>query len=210
MSTSSQASSASARVRATTAQTASPAQHARSIAMACCGADLMPFEMGEHADPRRDHLGEFCAGDDRDHARRLLRRRGVDRHDPGVGVWRAHEGGMRHARQRHVADILGAALCQPAKIGSAAPNGRYRNSAGRGRRERAASPRRFSCFASQQLTRGVTRARAHKNRVGHIIVRHMCDDGVLSQPSPSFGCLKLRPMMSTKSSRSTLASGSNE
>ena len=49
-----------------------------------------------------------------------------------------------------------------------------------------------------------------KNRVGHISVRHMCDDGVLSRPSPSFGCLKLRPMMSTKSSRSTLASGSNE
>jgi len=50
----------------------------------------------------------------------------------------------------------------------------------------------------------------HKNRVGHISVRHMCDDGVLSRPRPSFGCLKLRPMMSTKSSRSTLASGSNE
>ena len=50
----------------------------------------------------------------------------------------------------------------------------------------------------------------YKNRVGHISVRHMCDDGVLSRPRPSFGCLKLRPMMSTKSSRSTLASGSNE
>ena len=33
----------SARLRATTAQTASPCQHARSTAMACCGADLMPF-----------------------------------------------------------------------------------------------------------------------------------------------------------------------
>ena len=52
--------------------------------------------------------------------------------------------------------------------------------------------------------------RDHKNRVGHISVRHMCDDGVLSRPRPSFGCLKLRPMMSTKSSRSTLALGSNE
>src|SRR5262245_32859176 len=52
--------------------------------------------------------------------------------------------------------------------------------------------------------------RDHKNRVGHISVRHMCDDGVLSKPSPSFGCLKLRPMMSMKSSRLTLALGSNE
>ncbi len=29
---------------------------------------LDAFEMGEHADPRRDHLGELGAGDDRDHA----------------------------------------------------------------------------------------------------------------------------------------------
>ena len=40
---SAQASSASARVRATTAHTASPCQQARSTAMACCGADLMPL-----------------------------------------------------------------------------------------------------------------------------------------------------------------------
>jgi Tripartite tricarboxylate transporter family receptor len=50
----------------------------------------------------------------------------------------------------------------------------------------------------------------HKNRVGHINVRHMCDDGVLSKPKPSFGCLKWRPMMSVKSSRLTTALGSNE
>src|SRR5438105_10527873 len=56
----------------------------------------------------------------------------------------------------------------------------------------------------------VARSFAHKYRVGHISVRHMCDDGVLSRPRPSFGCLKLRPMMSTKSSSLTLAFGSNE
>src|SRR5580704_18372375 len=43
-STSAQASSASARLLATTAHTASPCQQARSTAIACCGADLMPFK----------------------------------------------------------------------------------------------------------------------------------------------------------------------
>ena len=37
------ASSACVRVSATTAATASPCQQARSIATACCEADLMPF-----------------------------------------------------------------------------------------------------------------------------------------------------------------------
>src|SRR4029450_6586271 len=43
ISTSSHASSASARGRATTAHTASPCQQARSTAIACCGADLVPL-----------------------------------------------------------------------------------------------------------------------------------------------------------------------
>ena len=42
ISTSSAASSAWARVVATTQTTASPCQQARSTAMACCGADFMP------------------------------------------------------------------------------------------------------------------------------------------------------------------------
>ena len=48
----------------------------------------------------------------------------------------------------------------------------------------------------------------YKNRVGHMMVRHMWADGLLSQPRPSFGCLKLRPMMSSNWSRLTLAFGS--
>ena len=66
--------------------------------------------------------------------------------------------------------------------------------------------------ACRGVSRGsvaVTESR-YKNRVGHISVRHMCDDGELSKPSPSFGCLKWRPTMSTKSSRLTVALGSNE
>ena len=50
----------------------------------------------------------------------------------------------------------------------------------------------------------------YRKRVGHSMVRHICADGLLSRPSPSLGCLKWRPMISVKSSRSTLALGSNE
>src|SRR5271165_1393704 len=50
----------------------------------------------------------------------------------------------------------------------------------------------------------------HRNRVGQFSVRHMCDAGVLSKPRTSFGCLKLRPTISVKSSRLTTASGSKE
>ena len=57
---------------------------------------------------------------------------------------------------------------------------------------------------------GYTYPEMYIKRFGHIMVRHICADGLLSSPSPSSGWRKLRPMMSTKSSRLTLASGSNE
>jgi hypothetical protein len=65
-------------------------------------------------------------------------------------------------------------------------------------------------IGAEQNHHSFPRAFVYKNRVGHISVRHMCADGELSKPSPSFGCLKLRPMMSTKSLRSIFASGSKE
>ena len=43
------ASSACARDSATTAATASPCQQARSMAIACCGGDLMPFRCASTA-----------------------------------------------------------------------------------------------------------------------------------------------------------------
>ena len=49
---------------------------------------------------------------------------------------------------------------------------------------------------------------SYRNRVGHMMVRHMWADGLLSQPRPSFGWLKLRPMTSSNWSRLTLAFGS--
>ncbi len=74
------------------------------------------LEMGENADPRRDHLRKLGAGDDGDDAFQAPRRRGVDRLDARVRVRRAHERDMRHARQRDVGDILPAPLRQPRQI----------------------------------------------------------------------------------------------
>src|ERR1700719_2733646 len=58
--------------------------------------------------------------------------------------------------------------------------------------------------------RAAHRLQAQRYRVGRIRVRHICADGLLSQPSPSLGCLKLRPMISVNSPSSTTTSGSNE
>jgi hypothetical protein len=65
-------------------------------------------------------------------------------------------------------------------------------------------------IASLKLCGHQILANDYRKRVGHSIVRHICADGLLSRPSPSLGCLKCRPMISVKSSRSTLALGSNE
>ena len=74
------------------------------------------FEMGEHADPRRDDFRKLDAGDHRHHARRLFRRRGVDVLNARMGVRRAQKSDMRHARQDDVADILAAPLRQAREI----------------------------------------------------------------------------------------------
>ena len=78
---------------------------------------LDALQMRQHADPGGDDLGKLRAGDDGDHARRFLRRVRIDAFDFRVGMRRAHERHMRHARQHHVADILRAALHQPRHIG---------------------------------------------------------------------------------------------
>src|SRR5712692_8376387 len=44
--------------------------------------------------------------------------------------------------------------------------------------------------------------------VGHMMVRHMCADGLASKTSPSLGCLKVRPTMSVNSSSCTCTPGS--
>ncbi len=77
---------------------------------------LDALEMGQHADPRRDDFRQRRAGDHRDHARRPHRRRRVDRLDARVGVGRAHERHMHHARQHDVAHILPAPLGEPCQI----------------------------------------------------------------------------------------------
>ena len=178
---------------------------------------LQALEMRQHADPRRHYLGEFGPGDDGDHARRLLGRGLVDLHNARMRVRRAHIGDMRHARQHDVADILPAPLRKAREI---RPRHRAADIGVRPVERGEDGGRVFDDLHCVVLTipvrprfRGDERrllpARTrHKNRDGHRIVRHICADGLLSKPRPSFGCLKLRPMMSTKSSRLTFALGS--
>jgi hypothetical protein len=75
------------------------------------------FHMGEHADPRRDHIGQLPAGHDRDDAGQPLGGIGIDRDDFGVRMRRAQEHHMRHPGQVDVADIEPAALHQPLEVG---------------------------------------------------------------------------------------------
>ena len=67
---------------------------------------LQALEMRQHADPGRAHLRELGAGHDGDDARRGFRRARIDAEDAGMGMGRAHEGDVAHARQHHVADVL--------------------------------------------------------------------------------------------------------
>ena len=77
---------------------------------------LDALEVGEHADPGRDHLGELGAGDDCGHARRFFRLRRCDVCEPRMRVRRAQECDVQHARQGDVADILPAPLRQPRQV----------------------------------------------------------------------------------------------
>jgi hypothetical protein len=76
--------------------------------------------------------------------------------------------------------------------------------------KRLPAPSRSRSSGSWGPDPGCLLGAAHKNRVGRISVRHMCAEGLESQPSPSLGWRKLRPTISTKSSILTLAFGSNE
>ena len=64
----------------------------------------------ERRHPGIADLGEIGAGEDTQHARHLPRGRGVHGPDARMRVGASQEGGMRHARQRHVIGIGGAAL----------------------------------------------------------------------------------------------------
>ena len=68
------------------------------------GLGLEALQMAEDADPGRAIGLELGAGDDGDDARALLRGSAVDRLDQGMGVGRADERDMHHARQSDVVD----------------------------------------------------------------------------------------------------------
>ncbi len=74
-------------------------------------------EMRQHADPRGHHGHKLGPAHHRHDARRLLGGAGIDRDDARMGVRRAHEGDMRHARQHDVADELRASGGQARQIG---------------------------------------------------------------------------------------------
>ena len=115
--TSSAASSATARLVATMAATASPCQQTRSIAMACCGADLRPFKCESTPTQGVMTAASSFAGHDGDDSGQALCLGGIDTDDFRMGMRRAQEHHMRHARQFHVADIKPASLHQPLEIG---------------------------------------------------------------------------------------------
>ena len=110
MRTRSAASSASARVRATTITTGSPTQQARSTAIGYCGADFMPGKQVSVPTHGADaELGQLRPRHDQGDARLAARLARVDRHDPGVGEGAAHERGVQHARQGDVVGVAAAA-----------------------------------------------------------------------------------------------------
>ena len=103
------ASSASARVRATTIATGSPTQQARSTAMRILRRRLHAGKAGERADPG---AGASLASSapvmtSATPGWRLASAASM-RDDPGVGEGAAHEGGVQHARQREVVGVAAA------------------------------------------------------------------------------------------------------
>ena len=118
--TSSAASSASARVRATTMTTGSPTQQARSTAIGYCGADFMPGkQVSVPTHGAGAQLGQLRPGHDQGDARLASRPRLVSmRHDPGVGERAAHERGVQHARQGDVVGVAAAAGHRPLGAGA--------------------------------------------------------------------------------------------
>jgi len=94
----------------------------------------------------------------------------------------------------------GASMGRQIRSGRARPGARPRPSERRWRHRRASAHRKEV---------GGERG-GYRYFVGRINVRHICATGLLSKPSPSFGCLKLRPITSVNSSSSTTTSGSNE
>ncbi len=78
---------------------------------------LHPLEVIERRHPGVADLRQVGAGEHPHHPRHAQRRRGVDRHDPRMRMRAAQEGGVHHARKRHVVGIGRAALHQLRHIG---------------------------------------------------------------------------------------------
>jgi hypothetical protein len=79
---------------------------------------LEALQVRQHANPRRDDGRKLFARHDSDYIGHTPRFFGVDGDDPRMGMGRAQEHHMRHARQLDVADIKPASLHQPLEIGT--------------------------------------------------------------------------------------------
>ena len=72
---------------------------------ALCGWPCLSLTTQPQIRPPTLASASILAGEDLDHARHLLGRRGVDALDLGVGVRRAQEVGVGRARERQIVDI---------------------------------------------------------------------------------------------------------
>jgi len=111
------ASSACARVSATTAATASPCQQARSIAIACWGGDLMPLRCPSTATHGLQYFSS-ARPHHRDHARHALRLGEIELPDARVGMRAPEERHVREARQPQVVHVDAAPLQQALRVGA--------------------------------------------------------------------------------------------
>ena len=187
--------------------------------MACCGADLMPLRWVSTPTHGVITFASSAPVTTAMTPGAFFASAVVDVFDARVRMRRAHEGDMHHARQHDVADILAASLRQPRQIGPrhrAADIGIRpveRGKAGRlivgdfhvpltpplaggGAASRGDAecdcacdfPTPARCAAALPLQ---GRVKHHKNRVGHISVRHMCGGRRIVEAEAFFGLLEV-------------------
>jgi hypothetical protein len=110
------ASSACERDSATTAAQASPCEHARSIAIACCGGDLMPFRCASTATHGVQYSATALPSKHADDSRLLQGFREIQALDPRVRVGTPEKRDVRKAREAQVVDERAASLQQALRV----------------------------------------------------------------------------------------------
>ena len=91
------------------------------------------LQVREHADPGADHLASSAPVTTATTPGAVFAAARLDALDPRMRMRRAQEGRMQHTGQHDIADILRRGPASAVAGSAAAPNGRYRNWAGRAR-----------------------------------------------------------------------------